>query len=159
MSFISVKSHSSRSTINLSFIELQDIIAQAIRMTGIASLSTALSVLPDKSHSWLFDSAFCNHIIPHSSLFFKLELEPHPLNIHITNSSTMHGNSLGFVLISNLSVPGVFHVPNLSYNLYSVGWLAKLGYHLILTILGVLCKIWERGKSLGLVLKLGVYFP
>ena len=43
----------------------------------------------------------------------------------------MHGNSLGFVSTSNFSVPEVFHVPNLSYNLCSVRQLAELGYRLI----------------------------
>jgi len=86
-------------------------------MAGNASLSTAFSILPGKSHSWLFDFGCCNHITPHSSLFSKLELVPHPFNIHIADGSTMHGNSLDFVSTSNLSVPGVFHVPDLSYNL------------------------------------------
>ncbi|KAL6335455.1 hypothetical protein AAG906_029698 [Vitis piasezkii] len=42
----SAESQSFGSTINLSSIELQEIIAQAVRMAGNASLSTALSVLP-----------------------------------------------------------------------------------------------------------------
>ena len=67
----------------------------------------------------------------HSSLFSKLDPAPHPLNIHIADGSTMHGNSLGFVSISNLFVPRVFHVPDLSYNLCFVGQLAELGYRLI----------------------------
>ena len=100
-------------------------------MVGNASLSTALSVLPSKSQTWLFDSACCNHMTPHSSLFSKLDLAPLSLNIHIVDGSTMHGNSLGFVSTSNLSVPGVFHVLDLSYNLCSVGQLAELGYRLI----------------------------
>ena len=49
MASISTKSQSSGSIINLSPTELQEIIAQAVRMTGNASLSTALSVLPGKS--------------------------------------------------------------------------------------------------------------
>ncbi|KAL6327500.1 hypothetical protein AAG906_021575 [Vitis piasezkii] len=88
-----------------------EIIAQAVRMAGNASLSTALSVLPGKSQTWLFDSACCNHMTPHSSLFSNLDPAPHPLNIHIADGSTMHGNSLGFVSTSNLSVPRVFHDP------------------------------------------------
>ena len=32
---------------------------------------------------------------------------------------------------SDLSVPGVFNVPDLSYNLFSVGQLAELGYCII----------------------------
>ena len=43
----------------------------------------------------------------------------------------MHKNSLGFISTSNLSIPEVFHVPDLSYNLCSVGQLAELGYRLI----------------------------
>ncbi|RVW93185.1 Retrovirus-related Pol polyprotein from transposon RE1 [Vitis vinifera] len=101
----SVESQSSGSTINLSSTELQEIIAQAVRMAGNASLSTALSVLPGKSQTWLFDSACCNHMTPHSSLFSNLDPAPHPLNIHIADGSTMHGNSLGFVSTSNLSDP------------------------------------------------------
>ena len=89
-------------------------------MASNASLSTALLVLPGKSHSWLFDSACCNHITSHLSLFSKLDPAPHPLNIHIADGSTMHGNSLGFVSTSNLSVLGVFHVPDLSYYLCSM---------------------------------------
>ena len=128
-------------------------------MAGNASLSTTLSVLPGKSQTWLFDSTYCNHMTPHSSLFSKLDPAPHPLNILIVDGSTMHGNSLGFVLTSNLSVPGVFHVLDISYNLCSVRQLAELGYRLIFTILGVLCKIPGRDKSLGPALELGVCFP
>ena len=131
MPSISIESQSSRSTINLSLIKLQDIIAQAIHMTGNASFSTAFSVLPSMSHTWLFDSTCCNHITPHLSLFSKLNLAPHPLNIHIADGSTMHGNSLGFVSTSNFFVPRVFHVPDLSYNLCFLGQLAELGYCLI----------------------------
>ena len=100
-------------------------------MDGNASFSTTLSILPGKSQTWLFYSACCNHITPHSSLFSKLDPTPHPLNIHIADDSTMHGNSLDFVSTSNLFIPEVFHVPDLSYNLCYVGQLAELGYRLI----------------------------
>ena len=131
MASISAESQSSGSTINFFPTELQKIIAQAVRMAGNASLSTGLSILPGKSQTWLFDSACCNHMTPHSSLFSKLDPASHPLNIHIADGSTMHGNSLGFVSTSNLFVPRVFHVSDLSYNLCSVGQLAELGYRLI----------------------------
>ena len=90
-----------------------------------------LSVLPGKSQTWLFDFTCCNHMTPHSSFFSKLDPAPHLLNIHIVDSSTMHVNSLGFVSTFNLSVPRVFYVPDLSYNLCFVGQLAELGYRLI----------------------------
>ena len=136
MASISAESQSFGSIINLSPTKLQEIIAETICMAGNASLFIALSVLPGKSQTWLFDSACCNHMIPHSSLFSKLDPAPYPLNIHIANGSTMHGNSLGFFSTSNLSVPGVFHVPDISYNLCSVGQLAELSYRLIFYYFG-----------------------
>ncbi|RVX18797.1 Retrovirus-related Pol polyprotein from transposon TNT 1-94 [Vitis vinifera] len=159
MASTSVESKSSGSTINLSSTELQEIIAQAVRMAGNASLSTALSVLPGKSQTWLFDSACCNHMTPHSSLFSKLDPAPHPLNIHIADGSTMHGNSLGFVSTSNLSVPGVFHVPDLSYNLCSVGQLAELGYRLIFDYSGCIVQDPRTGQELGTGPRVGRMFP
>ena len=86
---------------------------------------------------------------PYSSLFSKLNPAPHPLNIHIADGSTMHGNSLGFVSTSNLSIPRVFHVPDLSYNLCSVGQLAKLGYPLIFDYSECIVQDPKTGQELG----------
>ena len=77
------------------------------------------------------NSACCNHMIPHSSLFSDLKPALHYLNIRTANGSTMFGHNIGSISTSNLSVPGVFNVPDLSYNLFSVGQLAKLGYRII----------------------------
>ena len=159
MASISAESQSSESTINLSPTKLQEIITQAVRMAGNASLSTAFSVLPSKSQTWLFDSACCNHMTSHSSLFSKLDPAPHPLNIHIADGSTMHGNSLGFVSTSNLSVPRVFHVPDLSYNLCSVGQLAELGYRLIFDYSGCIVQDSRTGQELGTGPRVGRMFP
>ena len=78
--------------------------AQAVRMAVNTSISTVLSILPGKSQTWLFDSAYCNHMTHHSSLFSKLDPASHPFNIHIPDGSTMYGNSLDFVSTSNLFV-------------------------------------------------------
>ena len=67
MASISAESQSSGSTINLSLTELQEIIAQAVRMASNAFLSTVLLVLPSKSQTWLFDFACCNHMTTYSS--------------------------------------------------------------------------------------------
>ena len=159
MASISIESQSSRSTINLSPTELQEIIAQAIRMADNASLSTALSVLLNKPQTWLFDFAYCNHMTPHSSLFSKLDPAPHPLNIHIADGSTMNGNSLDFVSTTNHSVLGVFHVPDLSYNLYSVGQLAELGYRLIFYYSRCIVQDPRIGQELETGPKVGHMFP
>ena len=81
--------------------------------------------------SWLMNSTCCNHMTPHLSLFSQLEPAPHPLNLCPTNGSTMFGNNIGSISNSNISVPGVFNVPNLSYNLFSMGQLVELGYRII----------------------------
>ena len=96
---------------------------------------------------------------PHSSLFSKLDPAPHPLNIHVADGSTIHGNSLGFVSTSNLSVPGVFHVPDLSYNLCSVGQLAELGYYLIFYYSGCIVQDPRTGQDLGTGPRVGRMFP
>ena len=106
-------------------------------MVDNASYSSSLSVSSSMSpSSWLMDSACCNHMTLYSSLFSQLEPAPHPLNISIVNGSTIIGHNIGSILTSNLSVPGVFNVPNLSYNLFSVGQLAELDYRIIFDYFG-----------------------
>ena len=48
----------------------------------------------------------------------------------------MSGHNIGYVSTSNLSVLGIFNVPNLSYNLVSVGQLVELSYHIIFDYFG-----------------------
>ena len=101
-------------------------------MVGNASYSSSFSALSGMSStSWLMDSTCCNHMTPHSSFFSELKLASHPLNICTVNGSTMSGHNIGSVSTSNLSVLGVFNVPDLSYNLFSVGQLAELDYRII----------------------------
>ena len=55
--------------------DLKNIIAIVIRMVGNVSYSSSLSALSGMSpSSWLMDSAYCNHMTPHSSLFSELNL-------------------------------------------------------------------------------------
>ena len=81
--------------------------------------------------SWLINDACCNHMTPHSSLFSDLKLALHPLNIRTANGSTISGHNIGFAATFNLLIPGVFNVADLSYNLFSMGQLAELGYRII----------------------------
>ena len=132
MAPVSAQSQSFGSTFTISRDDLINIIANVIRIVGNASYSSSLSTLSGMSPiSWLIDFACCNHMTPHSSLFSELKPAPHPLNIRTANGSTMSGHNIGFVSTSNLSVPRVFNVPDLSYNLFSMGELAELGYHII----------------------------
>ena len=71
----------------------------------------------------------------------------------------MHENSLGFVSTSNLSVPGVFHVPDLSYNLCSMGQLAELGYRLSFYYSWCIVQDPRTGQELWTGPKVGRMFP
>ena len=107
MAPISAKSKSSRSTITIFTVDLQNIIANTIRMVGNASYSSSLLVLFGMSpSSWLINFLCCNHMTPHSSLFSQLESAPHPLNIRTANDSTIFFHNIGSILTSNLLVPG-----------------------------------------------------
>ena len=137
MAPISAQPKSSECTFTMSTDDLKNIITIVIRMVGHASYSSSLSVLSGMSpFSWLMDSACCNHMTPHSSLFSKFKPAPHPLNIYTANGSTMSGHNIDSVSTSNLSILGVFNVPDLSYNLFSVGQIAELGYRIIFDYFG-----------------------
>ena len=128
-------------------------------MVGNVSYSSYLSALSDMSPtSWLMDSACCNHMTPHSSLFSELKHAPHSLNIRIANGFIMSGHNIGFVSTSNLSIPGVFNVPDLSYNLFSVGQLAELGYRIIFDYSGCIMQDPRTGQELGTSPRVGRMF-
>ena len=105
------------------------------------------------------DSACCNHMIPHSSLFSELKPAPHPLNIRTANGSTMSGHNIGSVSTSNLSIPRVFNVSDLSYNLFSVGQLAELGYRIIFDYFWCIMQDPRTGQELGTGPRVGRIFP
>ena len=94
---VSAQSKSSSRTFTISTDDLKNIIANIIHMVGNASYSSSLSALSGMSpSSWLMDSACCNHMTSHSSLFSELKPVPHPLNICTANGSTMFHNVWSF---------------------------------------------------------------
>ena len=70
MASVFAQSQSSGSTFTISKDDLVNIIANVIHMVGNASYSSSLSALSGMSPtSWLMDSACCNHMTLHLSLF------------------------------------------------------------------------------------------
>ena len=129
-------------------------------MVRNAPYSSSLSALSGMSPtSWLMDFTCCNHMTPHSSLFSKLKPAPHPLNIRTANGSKMSGHNIGFVSTSNHSVPGVYNVLNLSYNLFSMGQLVKLGYRIIFDYSGCIVQDPRTGQELGTSPRVRRMFP
>ena len=132
MALVSAQSKFLERTFTMSTNDFKNIITNVICMVDNASYSSSLSALSGMSpSSWLMDSTCCNYMTPHSSLFSELKPAPHPLNICTANGSTIFGHNISSVSTSNLSILRVFNIPNLSYNLFSVGQLAKLGYRII----------------------------
>ena len=155
MAPISAQFKSFGSTITISTVKLQNIIANTICMVGNASYFSSLSILSSMSpSSWLIDSACCNHTTPYSSLFSQLDPTPHPLNICTTYVSTMFGHNIGSISTSNLWVPGVFNVPNLLLQFIfceTISWIELLHY---LWLFWVYCvgfedrtEAWDRSQS------------
>ena len=129
-------------------------------MVGNASYSSSLLALFGMSPSfWLMDSTCCNHMTPYSSLFSELKPAPHPLNIRTANSSTMSSHNIGFVSTSNLSIPGVFNILDISYNLFSVEQLAKSGYRIIFNYSGCIVQDPKTRQDLGIGPRVGHMFP
>ena len=129
-------------------------------MVSNASYFSSLSALSGMCpSSWLMDSACYNHMTPHSSLFSELKPAPHPLNIHTTNGSTMSSHNIGSVSTSNLSIPGVFNVPDLSYNLFSMEQLAELGYRIIFYYSACIAQDPRMGQELVTGPRVGRMFP
>ena len=73
---------------------------------------------------------------PYPSFFSHTSSARHAPTIHKANGFTMFVRSRGTISTSKLSIPDVFHVPKLSYNLLSMGQLAELGYCIILDYFG-----------------------
>ena len=71
----------------------------------------------------------------------------------------MSGHNIGSISTSNLSVPEVFNVPDLSYNLFSVGQLAELGYRIIFDYSGCIVQDPRTGQELGTGPRVGRMFP
>ena len=88
----------------------------------------------------------------------ELKPAPHLLNICTANGSTMSGHNISFVSTSNLSVPRVFNVPDLSYNLFSLGQLVELGYHIIFDYSRCIVQYTRMGQELGTDSRIGHMF-
>ena len=105
------------------------------------------------------DSACCNHMTPYSSLFSELKPAPHPFNIRTANDSTMFGHNIGSISTSNLSVPGVFNVPDFSYNLFFVEQLAESGYRIIFNYSACIVQDPRTRQDLGIGPRVWRMFP
>ena len=71
----------------------------------------------------------------------------------------MSSHNIGSISTFNLSILGVFNVPNLSYNLFSVGQLAELGYRIIFDYFWCIVQDPRTGQELRTSPRVGHMFP
>ena len=71
----------------------------------------------------------------------------------------MSGHNIGSVSTSNILVPWVFNIPDLSYNLFSVGQLTELGYCIIFNYSGCIVQDPRTGQEFRIGPRVGHMFP
>ena len=120
-------------------------------VTIATGTSTAFHVRTGEP-TWVLDSGVNDHMTGESSLFSS-PLIPITQSVSLTNGSTSHISHKGdVILLSDIMLSSVLHVPNFAFNLLSVSCLTKslncavifLPYHCLLQDLN-LRKIFGKG--------------
>jgi hypothetical protein len=157
-SSVAPSSHASGSNITLSAVDFETIVNQVVLSRSGNASSSALSVLLGTSSSWLFDSACCNHMTPHPTSSTTSVPSPHSSLIRTADGSIMTVKNIGTINTSSISVPEVFHVPELSFNLLSIGQLCELGYKLVFDFSGVHVQDPRKSQTIGTGCRIGRMF-
>ena len=121
----SVTSGSSSDKFTLSIDNLQFLIDQVISRSHTTAISSATS-----GNTWLFDTICGNHMTYDPSLFKKTLPVSNGSVITIANGSILKATHVGNVDTSTLCIPDTYLVPNLAFNLISIGQLCDLGLYL-----------------------------
>ncbi|TXG71325.1 hypothetical protein EZV62_006260 [Acer yangbiense] len=112
------------------------IAAEVSRILGISSTpsaslvsSTGLSLMTssDTLTKWILDSGASHHMTPHISLLHNTFPPSSPTNIQVANGSYAPLKCIGTVSQPTWTISDVYHVPNLSVNLLSIGKLTDIG--------------------------------
>jgi hypothetical protein len=95
---------------------------------------------------------------PHPTSFTTCAPLPHSSLIRTADGSTMNVKNIGIISTPSLSLSEVFHVPELSFNLISVGQLCELGYRLVFDFSGVHVQDPRTNQTLGTGRRIGRMF-
>ena len=128
-------SQEANTTPSLSLADLQDMVNQ-VHIPSSSASNTALSTVSGNSSTWLLDSACCNHMSSSPDVIPSHTPSSLP-TIYTANGSSMHVSHQGTISTPNLSVSNVYHIPQLTHNLLSVGQLTELGFSLTFSSNGV----------------------
>ena len=110
-------------------------------------------------NTWLFDTACGNYMTTNPSLFKKTLPVSNGSIITTTNGSTLKATYIGNVDTSTLYIPDTYLVPNLAFNLISVGQLYDLGLDLHFSKqYGCIVQDPRIGQKVGIERKIGTLF-
>ena len=140
-------SQEASTTPSLSLADLQDMVNQ-VHIPSSSASNTALSTVSGNSPTWLLDSACCNHMSSSPNVIPSHTPSSLP-TIYTVNGSSMHVSHQGTISTPNLSVSNVYHIPQLTHNLLSVGQLTELGFSLTFSSNGVVVQDPQTGQIIG----------
>ena len=143
-----MKSHSkSGPTSSLSIEDLQDIVNQ-VHLPSSSASNIALSTISGTSLTWPLNSACCNHMTS-SLVVVSSDTSTSLPTVCTANGSPTHVSHLGNVSTLALSISNVYHIPQLTPNLLSVGQLTELGFALTFSSTGVVVQDSHTGQIVG----------
>jgi hypothetical protein len=97
-------------------------------------------------------------VTPHPTSFTTSTPSPHSSLIRTADGSTMTVKNIGTINTPSLSILEVFHVPELSFNLLSIGQLCELGYKLVFYFYGMHVQDPRTNHTLGTEHRIGHMF-
>ncbi|KAA0037379.1 Retrovirus-related Pol polyprotein from transposon TNT 1-94 [Cucumis melo var. makuwa] len=122
----------------------------------ISSSSSALVVSP--GNRWLLDSACCNHMTSNYSLINTPSPAKSLPPIYAADGNCMNITHIGTINTPSLNLPHTYCVPNLTFNLVSVGQLCDLGLTVYFSPNGCQVQDPQTRQTIGTGRKVGRLF-
>ena len=143
------------SSTSTSLYDVESLLKTILLSSG--NTNTALSTTSG-NNAWYFDSGCCHHMTSNSQPFSSISSTSFASPIHTADGSPMNVSHNGSVSMPNLTLPDTFLIPQLNFNLISVGQLVDLGYDLTFSSSG--CQVQDRTtkKVIGTGCKVGRLF-
>ena len=136
-----------------SLIQISDL--QSL-LNQLISSSSALAV--SSGNRWLLDSACCNHMTSDSSLMSTSSPTKSLPPIYAADGNCMNISHTGTIDTPSVHLPHTYCVPNLTFNLVSVGQLCDLGLNVSFSPNGCQVQDPQTGQTIGTGRKVGRLF-
>ncbi|KAA0052263.1 Retrovirus-related Pol polyprotein from transposon TNT 1-94 [Cucumis melo var. makuwa] len=110
------------------------------------------------SNRWLLNSTCCNHMTSNYSLMNTPSLAKSLPPIYAADDNCMNITHIGIVNTPSMNLPHTYCVPNLTFNLVSVGQLCDLGLTVSFSPNGCQVQDPQTGQTIGTGRKVGRLF-